>query len=130
MSEASAVSAVSLYVYSEFTPEGGCTGGDGYSALFIGRIKPKSSGSDSYIECYENILPSQSLLTNMISNKDYSCCGGFNRFNLLVVDENTTNEDRENFEREDEDYYYERRNEYSYLELLKLLGDKETIEID
>lgn len=113
-----------MYVYSEFTPEDGCSGGDGYSALFIGRIKPKSSNSD-----YEKILPSQNLLTNRISNKDYSCCSGFNRFYLLVVDKNTTNEDRENFEREDEEYY-ERRNEYSYLELLELLGDKETVEID
>ena len=111
-----------MYVYSEFTPEDGCSGGDGYSALFIGRIKPKSSNSD-----YEKILPSQNLLTNRISNKEYSCCSGFNRFYLLVVDKNTTNEDRENFEREDEEYY-ERRN--SYLELLELLGDKDTVEID
>ena len=64
----------------------------------------------------------------MISNSDWSCCGGFNRFKLLVVDETTTNEIREEFEKIDE-YVSEKRNEYSYLELLELLGDKETVEI-
>lgn len=130
MSEAS---VVALYVYSEFTPEGGCMGGDGSSILFIRRNTHVSSESDSesesYIECKEKILPNQRLLINMISNSNWSCCGGFNRFKLLVIDENTTNEDREEFEKKD-DYVLEERNEYSYLELLKLLGDKETVEID
>ena len=126
-------SVVTLYVYSEFTPEGGCSGGDGSSILFIGRREPVSSDSDSdsdsYIESKEKILPTQRLLVNMISNSDWSCCGGFNRFKLLVVDENTTDEIREEFEMKDEDYS-EERNEYSYLELLELLGNNEIVEID
>ena len=65
----------------------------------------------------------------MISNSDWSCCGGFNRFKLLVVDENTTDEIREEFEEKDENYS-EERNEYSYLELLELLGNNEIVEID
>jgi hypothetical protein len=129
MSESFETSEVVLYVYSEFTPEGGCTGGDGYAILYVGRKDPVCSNYRSDIECEEKILPSQRLLINMISNRSYSCCSGFNRFKLLVVDENTTDEIKEEFEKKDE-YVLEERNEYSYLELLELLGDKEIMSIE
>ena len=129
MTESVEVSKVVLYVYSEFTPEGGCSGGDGYAILYLGRKDPVCSNYRSDIECEVIILPSQSLLINMISNRSYSCCSGFNRFKLLVVDENTTDEIREKFEKRNE-YYLEERNEYSYLNLLELLGDKETVVIE
>jgi hypothetical protein len=126
-SEASAV--VVLYVYSEFTPEDGCNGGDGYAILYLGKKDPECSNFRSDIECEVRISPFQILLINMISNRSYSCCSGFNRFKLLVVDENTTDEIKEEFEKNNE-YYIEERNEYSYLKLLELLGDKETVKID
>ena len=137
------VSNCELYVYSEFTPE--CMHGDGSSILYIGRIKPVCSDnkfvSDNesdylsdpdlvpYIDSEEKILPSQKLLINMISNKTISCCGGFNRYTLLVIDENTDKKKIEKFEIVNE-YYLEERSEYTYLELLKLLGDNEIVEID
>ena len=129
MQKMTEASAVKLYVYSEFTPEDGCSGGDGYAILYVGRKDPECSNFRSDIECEVIILPSQSLLINMISNRSYSCCSGFNRFKLLVVDENTTDEIREEFEEKDENYS-EERNEYSYLELLELLGNNEIVEID
>jgi hypothetical protein len=122
---------VPLYVYSEFTPEGGCMGGDGTAILFVRRREPvcSDSESDSYIECEEKILPSQILLINMISNVNLSCCSGFNRFKLLIVDKNTTNEVKADFLETNEDYL-EDRNKYTYMELLKLLGNNEIVKIE
>ena len=122
-------SVIELYVYLEFTREDGCSAGDGRATLSVTRNIPECSNSNSYIES-RTILPSQSLLSTRISNREWTCCSGFSSFKLLVFDENTTNEDREEFEMEDPDYFEERNNDYSYLELLELLGDNEIVEIN
>ena len=77
-----------IFVHNVWYPEGGCSGGDGYSKVTFSH--DDSYDTESFSEWIETeiVLPGQYLLITWSSNISWSCCSGYNRASLDVFDQN------------------------------------------
>ena len=84
-----------LYVHNVWNAEGGCHGGDGDSVV-TPSFSPTYAG-EGYCEDTEEVKPGQVLLITWEDNIGWSCCSGYHKATLEVLDEEPDLSDKEKY---------------------------------